>query len=113
MATKSNTKTLATLTDAERKRLAQAIVKARQNGRPWDGPEGIVNSKDFPQIKSAITGRKLLRAVERGDMIQKSYDRAAKGLTGKRDAKKAPAKKRTTTKKVAPKATTRKRTTSK
>lgn len=104
------------LTDAQRKDLAAKIVKERENGRSWDGDNGIVNDARFPLIKSAGQGRKLLIEAGRKAMIAKSYDRTAKGLTGPRvtDAKpkttaKAakPAAKKATTK-AAPKTRTRK-----
>lgn len=100
-STKSTPKTIAELTEAQRKALAASIVKARSNGQSWDGDAGIVNDKRFPLISSAGQGRKLLREAGKAEMIAKSYEAMRDGsprkgyvkATAKPAAKKAPVKK--------------------
>lgn len=104
MSTTTQTQgSISELTDAQRKALATKVIKARESGQPWDGENGIVNDSRFPLVKSAQVGRKLVREGGKAEIIQRSYDRAAKGLVGPRtkDAPKAakvaakPAAKRT------------------
>ena len=65
--------------DSEREALAQRIARLRQDGVPWDGPGGIVDS--LHSVSSATQGRALLRkyrldAKSGGPVeILDSYDR--------------------------------------
>jgi hypothetical protein len=67
-------------TEAQRKALATAILRMREDGTPWDGPNGIVAAG---LVSGAPQGRALLRAhavrkgkkVATGNGIAKSYDR--------------------------------------
>ena len=65
--------------DSEREALAQRIARLRQDGVPWDGPGGIVDSLHL--VSSATQGRALLRkyrldAKSGGPVeILDSYDR--------------------------------------
>ena len=45
------------------KNLAIRVRAARDAGRKWDGPGGIAEDPSFPEINSAIQGRKLLREI--------------------------------------------------
>jgi hypothetical protein len=67
-------------TDAQRKALAAKILRMREDGTPWDGPNGIVAQGI---VSGAPQGRALLRAfavrkgkkVTTGNGIAKSYER--------------------------------------
>jgi hypothetical protein len=67
-------------TDVQRKALAARILKMREDGTPWDGPNGIVAQGI---VSGAPQGRALLRAfavrkgkkVATGNGIAKSYER--------------------------------------
>jgi hypothetical protein len=68
-------------TDADRKALAKKILAMREDGTPWDGPNGIVAQGI---VSGAPQGRALLRTfavrkgrkVATGNGIAKSYDRS-------------------------------------
>jgi hypothetical protein len=66
-------------TDAEREALARRIARLRQDGAPWDGPGGIVDSMHL--VSSATEGRALLRKykldAKSGGLVEiaESYDR--------------------------------------
>ncbi len=67
-------------TDAQRKALAAKVLRMREDGTPWDGPNGIVAQGI---VNGAPQGRALLRAfavrkgkkVTTGNGIAKSYER--------------------------------------
>lgn len=102
-------KTLAAAkTDAQRKQVAQNILRLRKAGTSWDGADGIVSQGI---VSGAPQGRALLRKynlADTGNGIAKSYDRDSYGLKGPRTPA-APAKKGRKTGKATPaKATARK-----
>jgi hypothetical protein len=54
-------------TAAERKALAQKIIKLREAGTKWDGDGGIC---DQVGISGALVGRKLMREFGAGEQIK-------------------------------------------
>lgn len=55
------------LTDAQRTKLANRVLKLREKGVAWDGPDGICEQVG---ISSAVVGRKLLKEAGGEDMIR-------------------------------------------
>jgi hypothetical protein len=60
--------------------LAIRVRDARDAGRKWDGPGGIVDDPSFPEISSGDQGRKLLRLIAANKRtadgrIAESYER--------------------------------------
>jgi hypothetical protein len=57
----------------DRRRLAERIATLREQGKQWDGPNGICATVG---ISGAPLGRRLLRQIGRDDLIVKQdYDR--------------------------------------
>jgi hypothetical protein len=59
-------------TGAERRKLAQRVVKLREQGVKWDGDDGICQQLG---LKGAPQGRKLMREFGAAEKIAPSYNR--------------------------------------
>ncbi len=83
------------LTERQRSQLATRVTRLREQGVPWDGPEGICATEDM--ITSATVGRKLLRAYGGDGLIREHTSYGGGGAKAKPKAKpkaKAAAKKK-------------------
>jgi len=83
------------LTERQRSQLATRVTRLREQGTPWDGPEGICVIEDM--ITSATVGRKLLRAYGGDGLIRERV------LDNGSSAKRKPAAKKSASKKPAAK----------
>jgi hypothetical protein len=66
----------------DRRRLAEEVARLREQGKPWDGLNGICERVG---ISGAQMGRKLLTEIGRDDLIVKqNYDRTDPAYRAKR-----------------------------
>jgi hypothetical protein len=85
------------LTERQRSQLATRVTRLREQGIPWDGPEGICATEDM--ITSATVGRKLLRAYG-GDGLIREHTSNGGGGASKPKPKAKPKAKAAAKKKV-------------